>query len=50
MRTVIGLYFELCFDEAGSSTGYNKLLFDQVSRCSDCEEQSPQTFGKHCAS
>ena len=38
-RTIIGLYFELCLDEAGSSTGYGKLSFDEVSMCSsnsDC--------------
>ena len=31
MRTIIRLYSELCLDEAGSSTGYNKLWFDEVS-------------------
>jgi hypothetical protein len=33
MRTIIRLYFELCLDEAGSSPGYNKLSFDEVSMC-----------------
>lgn len=52
MRTVIGLYFELCLDEARRSPGYEELVFDKVNRCSFDTRRGGgiRTFGKHCAS